>query len=78
MKSVLLTFSNAEQIVDFVSTTNYIEEDVDVKQGRYLVSGKSLIGLLSIVTIDKPVEVIIHNDTTNIEIFKKWWANKED
>lgn len=53
MICLINTFENASE---FIATACKCDGEVDVKQGRYVVNGKSVIGVMSL-NLAKPVEV---------------------
>jgi phosphotransferase system HPr-like phosphotransfer protein len=55
-----ITFSNIQTVKDFVNTTNKCTGDIEVKSDRYVVDGKSIMGLFSL-DFSLPVEVVTHN-----------------
>jgi phosphotransferase system HPr-like phosphotransfer protein len=55
-----ITFNNIQTVKDFVNTTNKCNGDVEVKSDRYIVDGKSIMGLFSL-DFSLPVEVVTHN-----------------
>lgn len=54
-----------DKIADFVKVVNKFDCDVDLKHGRYIVDGKSLMGLYTL-SLDKMVEVVIHSDDDSL------------
>ena len=55
--SILLTSVNDVKV--FVDAANRLACDVDVLAGRYIVNGKSIMGLFSI-DLAQPVQVLVH------------------
>ena len=51
-----------DAVKDFCNKACSCTCDVDVKSGRYVVSGKSIMGLFSL-SLDKPLEVEIAGET---------------
>lgn len=45
----------------FIATTNEFDSDIDVIRGRYIIDGKSVMGLFSIDLL-KAITVKIHSD----------------
>ena len=60
-------------ISEFVTITNRIKCDVTVKKDRYVLDGKSILGMWSI-NFAEPFDVIIEGECSNelIENLKKW------
>jgi len=48
MPAFSLTLSSVEDVKNFVNAASTCPCDVDVRAGRYLVNGKSIMGLFSI------------------------------
>ena len=53
MRCLIDTFENAQ---NFIVAANQCEGEIDVKQGRYVVDGKSIIGVMSL-NLAAPVEI---------------------
>lgn len=56
MTSFAVQLTSVADIKEFVDAANRLDCDVDVICGRYLVDGKSIMGLFSI-DLSQPVEV---------------------
>lgn len=75
-----INISTIENAKEFVSLCNkYHEEDIIVKQNRYVVDGKSILGIFSLNLLE-PIKVIIdsENDNSKIDFYnniKKWKIN---
>ena len=69
MKSVMLRLNGAEDIQRFVSAVASYENDIDLRKGRYVVDGKSLMGIFSL-DLSTPVEAIIYG-TGEDELIRK-------
>lgn len=54
--SILL--NTVEKVKDFVNITSRLQNEVFVKSGRYVIDGKSLMGMFSL-DLSKPVELEI-------------------
>ena len=48
MKTIFIKMGNITDISTFVANASKIEKDVTVYKGRYVVNGKSLLGMFSI------------------------------
>jgi phosphotransferase system HPr-like phosphotransfer protein len=64
------TISSFEKAKEFVITANQCEYDVNVSQGRYIVDGKSIVGVLSLNLLN-PVQVQCVNRTEEA-LFEKY------
>jgi len=58
-KEILL--NTVERIKNFTNEAIKIEEDVDVKRGRYVIDAKSIMGIFTL-DLTTPIEVVIHTD----------------
>lgn len=56
-----VTLSKVSDINDFVNLTNKCIDDVIVYSGRYIVNGKSLMGIYSL-DLSEPLKVEFHGD----------------
>ncbi|MBO5648367.1 MAG: HPr family phosphocarrier protein [Clostridia bacterium] len=61
MISFDIRLSKMDDVRRFVATTSASPVDVDLVAGRYLVDGKSIMGIFSL-DLSKPVNVQIHTD----------------
>lgn len=66
-----------QDVKDFVEiSSKYHDDDIVVKQGRYKIDGKSILGVFSLNLLE-PVKVIIDSDYGNSKIsfynnIEKW------
>lgn len=56
----ILMIDTLQKVKDFVSITQYFTEEVTVTRGKYVVDGKSLLGLYSL-NLSLPITVIYHD-----------------
>lgn len=61
MKILINTFSDVN---NFCKICSKYESDIDVKSSRYVIDGKSIMGLFSLALND-PVEVNINTENEN-------------
>ena len=61
-----MNLNSIEKAKDFADIAASVSCEVDVCSGRYLVDGKSLLGLFS-VDLSKPVRVIVHGTEEDLE-----------
>lgn len=62
---------NVASVSMFVSVCEQFEEEVDYKYNRYIIDGKSIMGILS-CDLNKPAEVeILTDDPEVISSFKR-------
>lgn len=59
MTYVLLNSVN--KVNKFAKIVDNIEEDIDIKGGRYIVNAKSILGIFSLNLVE-PLELIIHTE----------------
>jgi len=59
------------KVTKFVITCSTLPEDVDVRAGRYIVDGKSLLGMCAICTMPDLEADIITNDTFRVSVFNE-------
>ena len=59
MTYVLLNSVN--KVNKFTKIVDSIEEDIDIKGGRYIVNAKSILGIFSL-NLAEPLELIIHTE----------------
>ncbi|MBC5745944.1 HPr family phosphocarrier protein [Lachnospiraceae bacterium MD308] len=78
-----IKLNTINDVNSFVNTsTKYYEGDIDVKQGRQIIDGKSILGIFSL-NLTQPIEISINTDNVNTErdfynFIKKWEVNDED
>lgn len=48
MKSKNIKITGINDLTDFVTKANEVEGDIIIQRGRYIVDGKSIMGLMSI------------------------------
>ena len=68
--SIIIKLNTIEDAKEFVNIANIIPYDVSVKSDKYIVDGKSLLGVFSLA-LSKPIEVQI-NDEYYIKFFDKF------
>ena len=61
MKAVNIKLSLAENVKSFVNIVNRHPYDVDLRVGRHVVDGKSILGIFSL-DLSKPVTVEVYSD----------------
>lgn len=80
MKIKLNTISDVNNFSKVCS--EYYEGNIDVKQGRQIVDGKSILGIFSL-NLMEPVNVDINTDEKDTEhdfynLIKKWCVKSEE
>ena len=67
MKSIEIRLSTIADVRDFVNAVAKSDIDVDLKSGRYIVDGKSIMGIFSLDLLS-PITLTAHSDDTD-ELF---------
>lgn len=63
-KVTTILVKDAKDVRDISSILNSYDEDIDVKKGRYVIDGKSIIGLL--MFIGMVVDVVLLNKNKSV------------
>ncbi|MCL2741037.1 MAG: HPr family phosphocarrier protein [Oscillospiraceae bacterium] len=61
MKTVHISLKSINDVKEFVEITNRYDCDVDLSSGRYIVDGKSIMGIFSL-NLTKPIKVDVYSD----------------
>lgn len=61
MDKIWINLDNFDKIKEFVNITSHLDYDLDLISGRYVVDGKSIMGIFSL-DLSKPIEVKIIDD----------------
>lgn len=61
MKKFTIKLNSKEDIKKFIEVTALCNYDVDVIRDKYVIDGKSVLGLLSL-DLSKTLEVMLHTD----------------
>ena len=67
MKEIDITLRSISDIRNFVNAVTLLDYEVDLRQGRYLVDAKSIMGIFALDTLS-PITVIAHSDDAD-ELF---------
>ncbi|MBQ7321047.1 MAG: HPr family phosphocarrier protein [Clostridia bacterium] len=67
MKTVEIRLSTIADVRDFVNIVSATDIDVDLSSGRYIVDGKSIMGIFSLDLLS-PIKLTAHADDTD-ELF---------
>lgn len=65
MKSFKVMLSSIVDVKNFVNITNMFEFDIDLVSGRYVVDGKSLMGIFSL-DLSKPIIMRVYSEDTEL------------
>lgn len=69
MKSINIRLSTIADVRDFVNAIASYDGDVDLASGRYVVDGKSIMGIFSLDLLS-PIQLTAHGENTD-ELFAK-------
>ena len=61
MKTLSVHFKTPQQVKDFVQLVHNYPFDIDLKNEKYVVEAKSILGIFSL-DLSKPITVEIHSD----------------
>ena len=61
MHAVIIKLSLAENVKYFVSIVNKYPYEIDIRVGRHVVNGKSLLGIFSL-DLSRPITLEVHAD----------------
>ncbi len=64
MNSVKIRLSTIADVRDFVNIVSKSDVDVDLQSGRYVVDGKSIMGIFSLDLLS-PITLTAHSDDTD-------------
>ena len=67
MKTINIRLNTIADVRDFVNIVSKSEIEVDLKSGRYVVDGKSIMGIFSLDLL-APIQLTAHSDDTD-ELF---------
>ena len=70
MKEVLIKLNEINDVYTLVNTLVGYDGDVDLVSGRYMVDGKSLLGIFSL-DLRQPVKMIIRDEDKADELLGK-------
>ena len=71
----VIKLNSIEKVKDFVNQVSTFDCDVDIIYGRYVIDGKSIMGIFSL-DLTNPVTVMIHTD--DYEELKRFFEIMED
>ena len=69
MKSVNIKLSTIADVRDFVNAVAAFEDEIDLQSGRYIVDGKSIMGIFSLDLLS-PIKLTVYSDKPE-ELLKK-------
>ena len=72
MKTVKIRLSTIADVRDFVNVVNQSDAEIDLASGRYVVDGKSIMGIFSL-DLMSPITLTARTDDPDVEkaLFEK-------
>ena len=67
--SCVIRLNSIEKVKDFVSRVSTFECDVDIIYGRYVIDGKSMMGIFSLNLMNPITVMILSNDEEDLKNF---------
>ncbi len=64
MKEIMIRLSTIQDVNRFVKIVSAADQEIDLSSGRYVVDGKSIMGIFSLDLMN-PIKMSIHGD--NVE-----------
>ena len=61
MKTAKIRLNGVDDIRAFVNAVSMYEYDIDLRGGRYVVDGKSIMGIFSL-DLSSPIEMVVYGD----------------
>lgn len=70
---VKMNLNSVESVKEFYNASNRLIGDVFVQSGRYIIDGKSIMGIFSL-DLSKPVQVSFETEPSkeDFETFRQW------
>lgn len=76
MKKRYIKFGGVENIFCFTEAARLVDGDVTVKRGKYIVDGKSRLGVIALFTPDEAVIVEYPEEARTFEKFLEKYINE--
>jgi phosphocarrier protein HPr len=70
MKEFIVSLNSVDKVKRFVSVTAGFDTEIDVVSGRYVIDGKSFMGIFS-MDLSKPLLVRVHENGEQAEQIMK-------
>ena len=67
--SCVIRLNSIEKVKNFVSRVSTFECDVDIIYGRYVIDGKSMMGIFSLNLMNPITVMILSNDEEDLKRF---------
>lgn len=80
IKTFVLNLNSLDRVKEFCNFTPKLDGDIDILSERYIVDGKSILGLLSL-NLAKPLKAMIKANEDEIKMFEdriKDWIVKDE
>lgn len=80
IKTFVLNLNSLDRVKEFCNFTPKLDGDIDILSERYVVDGKSILGLLSL-NLAKPLKAMIKANEDEIKMFEdriKDWIVKDE
>lgn len=58
---------SVQDVKDFVHLANRFPFDFDLLSGRYVVDGKSIVGIFSL-DLGRPIDLLVYTDSPSLEL----------
>ena len=71
-----ILLNETEKVKKFVKKLESQPFDADLSSGRYIVDGKSLLGIFSL-NLSVPIELTIHADPQTCDEFLNWLGTED-
>ena len=69
--SCVIKLNSIEKVKDFVSRVSTFECDVDIIYGRYVIDGKSVMGIFSLNLMNPITAMILSDDEEELKRFNE-------
>lgn len=70
IKTYQLSLNSLEKVKNFCNFTPKLDGDIDILSERYVVDGKSILGLLSL-NLAKPLKAVVKAEEDEIKLFEE-------
>ena len=67
MMKAKIKFNNIEEVKNYIVKAMHINGDITIKHGKYVINGKSLMGIFSL-DLSKPIDLNIHAEDSADEV----------
>ena len=66
LKTIQVSLDSIDKVKNFVNVLTRFDCDFDLISGRYIIDGKSILGIFSL-DLSKPIDLAIHADDDQLE-----------